>query len=125
MADGLKGCTVLNAVWTVPDDVRDDFLEVVQMHFEFMELKSTQQGDNELISYFWAGGDIYEDPIDMDSPKKEGMRLVLHEVYRNEVGLRHHWTESETFAPALQDMMARGVQIEFHNNLKVLKSLWD
>ena len=125
MADGLRGCTVLNAVWTVPDDVRDDFLEVVQMHFDFMELKSTQQGDNELISYFWAGGDIYEDPIDMDSAKKEGMRLVLHEVYRSEVGLRHHWSESEAFTPALQDMMARGVQIEFHNNLKVLKSLWD
>ncbi len=57
----------------------------------------------------------------MDSAKKEGMRLVLHEVYRNEVALRHHWSESEAFTPALQDMMARGVPIEFHDNLKVFE----
>ena len=125
MADGLKGCTVLNAVWTVPPDLHDEFLEVVQMHFEFMELKSQQQGEHELISYFWAAGSIYEDPINMDSQKKEGTRLVLHEVYRNESGLRHHWTESETFTPALNDMISRGLYVEFHNNLKVLKSLWD
>ena len=125
MADALTGCTVLNAVWTVPDNMLDEFMALADAHRQYMEAKSHQHGENELINFFWASGSIYEDQIDMDSPTKEGQRFIFIEVYRNEAGLRHHWSESTDFNPILEDMIGRGLLVEFHNNLKVLNSLWD
>ncbi len=52
MADALAGCTVLNAVWTVPNNMLDEFMALDDAYRQFMEAKSHQDGENGLINFF-------------------------------------------------------------------------
>lgn len=125
MANQYLDLVALTGIWSVPDEMHDEFIEFTNVHAEFMSEKSKRSGELELLHFWWAKNPSLADSFDLDSVKTGGYQFVLTELYRTEAGLRHHWSEASMFAPIASEMMKRGLTVEFCNNGRVIHSLWD
>ena len=137
MADALVGKKSVTWVWICPtEEGADAVREMMQNHRVFMEQKSHQEGELELLTYFVSEAPEYShEPEEFDKwydgkfPKKTGRTcFVLTEIYETEAGLHHHYIESSVFGrdPSFQETFAmHNIEVITFNQMNIFQSLWE